>query len=164
MDSNGIKCEKLYIIPGERSFWRSTKGLKFKAWQDAVSITRTFLSSKEHLNLSGISFRVGLEEKEPVKTKMNLSHNVLLAIVTVKLGEKDSNCWHSSWECRTTTHTVRSSRFLLECGIEVILSLKKKMPFKIYAGVASGALKLILNHSQYRQLCRLNSWENRTVA
>ena len=62
------------------------------AWQDAVSITRTFLSSKEHLNLSGISFRVGLEEKEPVKTKMNLSHNVLLAIVTVKFGEKDSNC------------------------------------------------------------------------
>ena len=57
-----------------------------------MSITRTFLSSKEHLNLSGISFRVGLEEKEPVKTKMNLSHNVLLAIVTVKLGEKDSNC------------------------------------------------------------------------
>ena len=92
MDSNGIKCVKLYIIPGERSFRRSTKGLKFKTWQDAVSITRTFLSSKEHLNLSGISFRVGLEEKEPVKTKMNLSHNVLLAPVTVKLGEKDSNC------------------------------------------------------------------------
>ena len=62
------------------------------AWQDAVSITRTFLPSKEHLNLSGISFRVGLEEKEPVKIKMNLSHNVLLVLVTVKLGEIDSNC------------------------------------------------------------------------
>ena len=58
------------------------------AWQDAVSITRTFLSSKEHLNLSGISFRVGLEEQEPVKIKMNLSHNVLLALITVKLGER----------------------------------------------------------------------------
>lgn len=62
------------------------------AWQDAVSITRTFLSSKEHLNLSGISFRVGLEEKEPVKIKMNLSHKLLLALVIAKLGEIDSNC------------------------------------------------------------------------
>ena len=41
--------------------------------------------------------------------------------------------------------------------IEIIFAIEKEMPFKIHASVANGALKMILNHSKYRQLYRLNS-------
>ena len=161
MDSNGIKCVKLYIIPGERSFWRSTKGLKFKAWQDAVSITRTFLSSKEHLNLSGISFRVGLEEKEPVKIKMNLYSQSQVTTCSCHSQIGWNRLELLTRKCRITTHTVRSGRFFLECGIEIILPLKKQCLQKLCKCGKWGAE---IDHRKYRQLCRLNSWENRMAA